>query len=223
MTQKPMVCVPIFQKNEKSIFKAVENAVNSGADVLELRIDAMEDPFSVDVKGIIKDIKHPVIATNRMKAEGGFFKGTEEERVKILVECAKYAEFVDIELQTAEEDLSKIIKASKSTIISYHDFKRTPSCSELLKVVRRELEIGDIAKFAVMPTSINDTLIVLEVLSQVKNTIGISMGNIGRYTRVVAPLFGSPITFASLDKESAPGQLDIKNTKNILNEIGDWR
>jgi 3-dehydroquinate dehydratase-1 len=218
-----MVCVPIFEKDEKSVFKSVENAVNSGADVLELRIDAMEDPLSVDVKGIIKDIEHPVIATNRMKAEGGLFKGTEEERVKILIGSAEYAEFVDIELQTEDKYLSKVIKASKSTIISYHDFKGTPSCSELLSVVRRELEIGDIAKFAVMPTSINDTLVVLEVLSQVENTIGISMGDIGKYTRVVAPLFGSPITFASLDKESAPGQMDIENTKHILNEIGNWR
>ncbi|SCG86146.1 type I 3-dehydroquinate dehydratase [Methanobacterium congolense] len=218
-----MVCVPIFEKDEKSVFKAVKNAVNSGADVLELRIDAMEDPLSVDVKGIIKDIKHPVIATNRMKAEGGLFKGTEEERVKILIGSAEYAEFVDIELQTEDKYLSKVIKASKSTIISYHDFKGTPPCSELLSVVRRELEIGDIAKFAVMPTSINDTLVVLEVLSQVENTIGISMGDIGKYTRVVAPLFGSPITFASLDKESAPGQMDIENTKHILNEIGNWR
>lgn len=218
-----MVCVPIFEKDEKSVFKAAKNAANNGADILELRIDAMEDPLSVDVKGIINDIEHPVIATNRMKAEGGFFKGTEEERVKILIESAEYAEFIDIELQTEDKYLSKVIKASKSTIISYHDFKGTPPCSELLNVVRRELEIGDIAKFAVMPTSINDTLVVLEVLSQVENTVGISMGDIGKYTRVVAPLFGSPITFASLDKESAPGQMDIKNTKHILNEIGNWR
>lgn len=218
-----MVCVPIFEKNEKAVFEAAENAVNNGADVIELRIDAMEDPLSEDVKGIIREIEHPVIATNRMKAEGGFFKGTEEERVKILIESAKYAEFVDIELQTDDKYLPKIIKASKSTIISYHDFKGTPPCSELLKVVKKELEIGDVAKFAVMPRSIKDTLVVLEVLSKVENTIGISMGDIGRYTRVVAPLFGSPITFASLDKESAPGQMDIKNTKHILNEIGDWR
>ena len=115
-----MVCVPLFEKDEKSVFKAAENAANSGADILELRIDAMEDPLSVDVKGIIKDIEYPVIATNRMKAEGGFFKGTEEERVKVLIESAEYAEFIDVELQTEDKYLSKVIKASKSTIISYH-------------------------------------------------------------------------------------------------------
>ena len=49
--------------------------------------------------------------------------------------------------------------------------------------------------------------------------MGIAMGDIGRYTRVVAPLFGSPITFASLDNISAPGQLDIQTTKNFLDKL----
>ena len=43
-----------------------------------------------------------------------------------------------------------------------------------------------------MPRNMQDTLTVLEVLSRVENTIGISMGDLGKYTRVVAPLFGSP-------------------------------
>ena len=71
-----------------------------------------------------------------------------------------------------------------------------------------------------MPQNISDTLIVLNVLSKVENTIGISMGDIGRYTRIIAPLFGSPITFASLDNKSAPGQLDIQTTKDILDKLG---
>jgi 3-dehydroquinate dehydratase-1 len=56
----------------------------------------------------------------------------------------------------------------------------------------------------------------------VDNTIGIAMGELGRYTRVVAPLFGSPITYASLTNESAPGQMDIENTKNIIHSLKNW-
>jgi 3-dehydroquinate dehydratase-1 len=70
-----------------------------------------------------------------------------------------------------------------------------------------------------MPRNIQDTLTVLEVLSRVSNTIGISMGDLGKYTRVVAPLFGSPLTFASVDVESAPGQLNINTTRNILKQL----
>ena len=74
-----------------------------------------------------------------------------------------------------------------------------------------------------MPQNISDTLVVLNVLSQVQDTIGIAMGDIGMYTRIIAPLFGSPITFASLNNKSAPGQLDIVNTKKFLDKLGNWR
>ncbi|WP_394295788.1 type I 3-dehydroquinate dehydratase [Methanobacterium paludis] len=222
MPEKPMICVPILEKNSESVIKSANNAIKMGADILEFRIDGLDDPDPDEIKGLIKDINYPFIATNRTSKEGGSFDGSEEERIEILFEAAKYADFVDIELKTDENYRSKIIKVSKATIISYHDFKKTPSVTELLDIVKRESEIGDISKFAVMPENIQDTLVVLEVLSRVQNTIGISMGNIGKYTRVIAPLFGSPITFASLDKKSAPGQLDVTNTRNILDKLGNW-
>ncbi|MGZ7160712.1 MAG: type I 3-dehydroquinate dehydratase, partial [Methanobacterium sp.] len=132
---------------------------------------------------------------------------------------APNVDIVDIELQTDEEFRQKVINASKSTIVSYHNFKNTPSSNELLDIVKMEQEIGNIAKFAVMPEDYKDTLTVLKVLSEVQNTIGIAMGDMGRYTRLVAPVFGSPITYASIDKESALGQLDVQTTKEILRKL----
>ena len=219
MFKKTRVCAPIVENSPKSVLYSAKKAIELGADILELRIDMLEDPNPDDVKQLIKDINYPVIATNRMQNEGGFFDGSEKERVSILINAAPYADIVDIELQTDEKLRSKVIMASKSTIISYHDFKKTPSFEEILKLVKIEKEIGDIAKFAVMPRSTKDTLTVLKVLSEVQNTIGIAMGELGKYTRVVAPIFGSPITFASIDKESAPGQLDIETTKSILRKL----
>ena len=71
-----------------------------------------------------------------------------------------------------------------------------------------------------MPHNIEDTLKVFQVLLQVEDTIGISMGEIGSYTRVIAGLFGSPITYASLNEGSAPGQLDLQSTKLFLDKFG---
>lgn len=223
MPIKPLVCVPIIQKDMNSALRSANSAKKRGADILEFRIDALEDPNSEKIKKLIDEVDYRFIATNRMQQEGGFFKGSESERTDILVEVAEQVDFVDIELQTDPEYRSKVINASKSSIISFHDFEKTPGVEELLDVVEKEKEVGDIAKFAVMPQNIQDTLIVLEVLSQVQNTIGISMGEMGRYTRVVAPLFGSPLTFASSDLKSAPGQLDIKTTRKFLDQFGNWR
>lgn len=219
MFDKTLICVPIFEKNYESVIQSAENSIEAGADIIEFRIDAMNHPNPDDVVNIIKDINHPLIATNRRIDEGGFFRGSESERMEILLEASKHADIIDIELETDPYQMSKIIKASKSTIISFHDFEKTPNIDVLLEVVSRERKLGDIAKFAVMPNNISDTVVVLNVLSQVENTIGISMGDLGRYTRIVAPLFGSPITFASLDSKSAPGQLDIQSTKYLLDKL----
>jgi 3-dehydroquinate dehydratase I len=219
LTLETLICVPILNETVSGIHESINKAIIKGADLVELRIDAMKDPDPQELALVIEEIAHPLIATNRMKEEGGFYEGSESERMEILLKAAKYADYVDIELQTEDKYRSKIIKASKSVIVSYHNFQNTPSVQELLKIVRSELELGDLAKFAVMPSSIQDTLRVLEVLSQVDDTIGIAMGELGRYTRVVAPLFGSPITYSSLTSESAPGQMDIENTKNILHTL----
>ena len=219
MSVKPLICVPILGKSIDSALKSSNKAIKLGADILELRIDTLDNPDSDKILKLIDNLDHRFIATNRMCKEGGFFKGSELERTEILVEVAESVDFVDIELQTHVKYRSKVIKSSPSCIISYHDFKKTPNMSELLNVVEKEKDLGDIAKFAVMPRNIQDTLTVLEVLSRVSNTIGISMGDLGKYTRVVAPLFGSPLTFASVDVESAPGQLNINTTRNILKQL----
>ena len=219
MYDKTKICVPIFEKTYQTVIQVAKNSFEAGADLVEFRIDAMDHPNPDDVLNIIKDINQPLIATNRKIDEGGFFKGSESERTEILLTAAKHAAIIDIELGTDLDHMNKVIKASKSTIISYHDFKKTPPFDFLLDVVNREKRLGDIAKFAVMPKNISDTLVVLNVLSRVEKTVGIAMGDIGRYTRVVAPLFGSPITFASLDNISAPGQLDIQTTKNFLDKL----
>lgn len=219
MTSKPLICVPIFQKDREKVLKVANEAVKLGTDLLELRIDFLLDPDPQKVIHLLEEINFPLIATNRMREEGGYFRGSEAERTDILLETAPYVDFIDIELRTEDKYRSKVINASKSSIISYHDFQSTPPIKELQRIVTEEKKLGKIAKFAVMPNNMQDTLNVLEVVNHSENTIGISMGEMGRYTRILASLFGSPITYASLDGGSAPGQLNIRETKEIIDKL----
>ncbi|WP_425438279.1 type I 3-dehydroquinate dehydratase [Methanobacterium alcaliphilum] len=219
MSDNPKICVPIFEKSIENALKVSKSCIKKGADILELRIDAIQNPTPENIKKLVGEINFPLIVTNRTLKEGGFFKGTEEERINILISASSKAEYVDIELQTDEENLSRILELNTKTIVSFHDFEKTPPQSELLNIVKHEKEIGDIAKFAVMPLKIEDTLSVLNILSQEDNTVGISMGEIGKYTRLVAPLFGSPFTFASAGSKTAPGQLDLESTRFILDKL----
>ncbi len=216
---KTRICVPILEKTYESALESSKSSVAAGADLLELRLDFIENSNPDGVKNLIQEIDFPLIATNRRREENGLFKGSETDRIEILLEAAKVAEVVDIELGTDLDYLNKIVKTSNLSIISYHDFEKTPDKDFLLEIVNKELELGDMAKFAVMPKTMADTVIVLNVLSEVENTVGISMGDMGAYTRVVAPLFGSPLTFASYENSSAPGQLNIDTTRDFINKL----
>ena len=44
-----MICVPIFEKNYDSVFKLLKILLNAGADLLEFRIDIMDNPNPDDV------------------------------------------------------------------------------------------------------------------------------------------------------------------------------
>ncbi len=216
---KHKICAPVFEKTVDDAFKSAKICIESGADLLEIRIDALKSPTPKMAINLIKEIDFPIIATNRIATEGGFFTGSERERIEILLASAKEAEYVDIELNCREDLRSQVIESAACSIISFHDFEKTPSLKELLEIVKKEKEIGDISKFAVTPQSISDTITVLDVLSEYPETVAISMGEMGKYTRVVGPLLGAPFTFASAGATTAPGQLDLKSTRFILDKL----
>ncbi len=211
------IAIPIFQKKKEDIIRVANECIIKGADILELRIDGMENPNPKTVKEIIEEINFPTIATNRTTREGGSFKGSDKDRIAILRECADVADFVDVELQTNRKLIESITETGVKTIISYHNFKMTPDLDFLIDIVNQEKELGDIAKIAVMPNNLEDTLTVLAILSHFDDTVAISMGELGSYTRVIASKFNAPFTFAVVNDTTAPGQIDIDTMKVLLN------
>lgn len=217
MYSQTKIAIPIFQNTKEAVIAVAEDCIDKGADVLEFRIDALDNPNSKEIKEIIEEINFPMIATNRIASEGGSFKGSEEERVNLLLECIDLVDYVDIELQSDDKYISLLNEGSAKTIISYHDFEKTPNLDEIYYIVEKEKELGDIAKVAFMPKVLDDTLKVLAILSHYSNTIAISMSDLGSYTRVMASKFNSPITFAAGTDVTAPGQIDIETMKSLLN------
>ncbi|MDR0912047.1 MAG: type I 3-dehydroquinate dehydratase [Methanobrevibacter sp.] len=211
------IAIPIFKKKKEDILRLASDYIDKGVDILELRIDAMNNPKPNEVKSIIENIGFPTIATNRIKTEGGHFNGSEDERIAILEKCGEVCEYVDVELATNRKLIDSIVETGVKTIISYHDFNKTPNIDDMLDIVKKEMKIGDIAKIAVMPQSLEDTINILAILSRCKNTIAISMGDMGSYTRVIASKFNAPITFAASDDVTAPGQIDFETMKQVMN------
>ena len=217
MYSQTKIAIPIFEKKCEEVIEVAKDCIDKGADIIEFRIDALENPDIAEIKNTIEEINFPTIATNRINTEGGSFKGTEDERFNILYECCDVANYVDIELQSDDEYINKIHDTGVKTIVSYHDFEKTPDLNEIMYIVEKEHELGDIAKVEFMPQDLEDTLTILAVLSHCENTIAISMGDLGSYTRVMASKFDSPITFAAGRDATAPGQIDIETMKALLN------
>lgn len=215
-----------FPSNRSVVASISKNPINTsirakelGANILELRIDLIsENPHRILKE--LKELGLPIIITNRMKKEGGAWSGSEEERIHELMSLIPYADAVDIELCAEKKDLviNEARRAGKKVIISTHDFQNTPDSETMTGFIRESFEKGaDIAKLAVMPHSLDDVLRLLDVtLHSSGQVCAIAMGEIGKHSRVMAPLYGSVMTYGYVDIPVAPGQLRVDELRKML-------
>ncbi|MFU8767666.1 MAG: type I 3-dehydroquinate dehydratase, partial [Candidatus Methanoperedens sp.] len=128
-----------------------------------------------------------------------------------------------IELCAKDRDMvvKEAKKSGKTLIISTHDFRKTPETGVMKGVLDESFAAGaDIAKLAVMPGSFDDALRLLDVTLHAKSAVcTIAMGDIGKHSRVVAPIYGSVMTYGSVGTATAPGQLRVDELKKIFKLI----
>ena len=191
-----------------------------GADLVEIRLDLICGDPRDEIKSLRKATRLPIIATNRMIQEGGKFCGDEEERISLLAEAAEWADIVDVEFRAKGRD-SLMGRVDKPFIVSYHDFKGMPSYEELKRLRDEMFKAGsNIAKIAVTPQRLSDCLSLIELLLETKMHICLmGMGPLGRHLRVMAPIYGSVLTYGYIDDETAPGQISVKDLKAVLDML----
>ncbi|MEZ5314961.1 MAG: type I 3-dehydroquinate dehydratase [Chlamydiales bacterium] len=91
-------------------------------------------------------------------------------------------------------------------ICSYHDQERTPDLEHLYKKIKAYK--ADYYKIVTYARSTSDSLRMLELMKKT-GVIGLCMGEMGKITRILAPIFGAPWNYAplSLSQVTADGQL----------------
>ena len=110
-------------------------------------------------------------------------------------------------------------------VASHHNFEATDSAERLLATFTAMSEAGaDVAKVAMMPQTPADVLRLLEATSTADASspapvLGISMGPLGRTSRIMGADFGSCATFAQIGQASAPGQIDAVVLAEILDRV----
>jgi 3-dehydroquinate dehydratase-1 len=197
-------------------------AVRLGADMIEVRVDlASEDPQILLEK--VFRLGKPIIVTIRPTWEGGSFRGDDAERLELFRKLIPMAGYIDVELRArnADDIISLTEGSGVMAIVSYHDFEKTPSRGEMLDIISRCLEKGDVAKLAVMPAGLGDVLRLLEVtLSSRRPVCTMAMGDIGAHSRIVAPVYGSAFSYGHAGKPLAPGQMRVDKIIEGLRLLG---
>jgi 3-dehydroquinate dehydratase-1 len=206
-----------------------------GVDLIEWRLDAFIRKHSrataIDSLGMLaSQPRHKVVVTNRPVREGGAFEGSEEERIDILRRAAEAgADWVDVEDDVRQDYLERIQSTNARVLLSHHDFSSTPDRRSLRQLVERMAQKGAGAlKITTYAGADEDNLRVLELIPFGRREFGIEviafcMGPLGRWSRFVCLLLGSPWTYVQLPEQpaAAPGQFTAAQMRALL-KAGGW-
>jgi 3-dehydroquinate dehydratase/shikimate dehydrogenase len=200
-----------------------QNLAADNISLVELRLDFLRrEP---DIYRLIPNRPTAIIVTARRTQDGGLWRDTEEKRLQLLRSAiAATPEFVDLEVDIAD----KIPPFGQTRrIISYHNQEETP---ENLEALYREMLTKSpyFIKIAVNPKTVDDIFrfvtFVREKNRKAKQlgdkgvrVIGISMGEMGKATRILAKKFEMPYTYATFSKDRmiAPGMLVYKELLDL--------
>ncbi|TJX15617.1 type I 3-dehydroquinate dehydratase [Tissierella creatinini] len=236
----PKIIVPIVENTSEDIIKKALSLKGMGFDIVEWRVDFYEDPLNLpEIIDILRKLRYeldtrPLIFTFRSKSEGGEKTISDKEYTALNKAAAEsgYADIVDVEIfmneDVAKENIKNIHKAGVLVIGSNHDFNKTPDKDEIVSRLRKMQEMdADIPKIAVMPNSEEDVLTLLSATNEMhtkyadRPIITMAMGPLGVISRLSGELFGSSMTFGSVGRVSAPGQVPVEELKQALQIVHD--
>ena len=217
---KYKTCVSIGETNPKKLKTSLKKALEK-SDIAEVRFDYLKKS---DIPIVLEDIKKNLsrcVCTLRPKSEGGLFIGKEDERKSILRLLAEYNPFLlDVEFNTIQKD-KKLVRYLKKTkcriLVSWHDFKKTPSDSQLKNKFNKMRKFSNMVKIVTVAKNVSDAsrlLSLYSIRSEIK-IIAFCMGDPGKFSRILCLHLGSPFTYVSLGKAIAPGQFSVDEIKSL--------
>lgn len=230
-----LVCTPLTGRATAELKAELGAILPKSPDLIEWRVDYFEAIADMDqVLAAAAELRRlagsrPIVFTRRAVHEGGEAIDLDEDRVVELYAalCASGdIDAIDYELSQPEHHRQRLRAVSQahgvSLIVSFHDFKGTPSLEDMLGIlVRAAQQDADVAKLAVMPQAPADVLRLLGATLQASERLAIplitmSMGSLGAMTRVCGWQYGSSVSFAVGRSVSAPGQIPIDRLREAM-------
>jgi 3-dehydroquinate dehydratase type I len=223
---------------EEASEQAAEIRESADVDMAEFRLDYLAPELSnAEVVALVGRVStalmgKPLLVTFRSKGEGGKRElGDTEyfELYRAILEGGS-ADLIDIEMMKPEWQVVDVIRMARrkgvAVILSNHEFEATPSHDVILGRLLRQQRLGaDILKIATMPESPADVITLMSASVAMKTLhprtplLTMAMGALGIATRLTGELTGAALTYASVGAASAPGQLEAKSVKQVLEII----
>ncbi|VLJ22858.1 3-dehydroquinate dehydratase, (3-dehydroquinase) (type I DHQase) [Streptococcus pneumoniae] len=193
------------------------------ADIIEWRADYLPKEAILQVAPAIfeKFAGRELVFTLRTRSEGGEIDPSPEEYIHLIKEVAQFyqPDYIDFEYYSYKDVFEEMLDFP-NLVLSYHNFQETP---ENMMEILSELTILNpkLVKVAVMAHTEQDVLDLMnytrgfKTLNPEQEYVTISMGKVGKVSRITADVTGSSWSFASLDEVSAPGQISLASMKKI--------
>lgn len=194
------------------------------ADIIEWRADYLPAEEIVTVAPTIFELfsNYEVLFTLRTTREGGLLDLTDERYIGLIKAVARQyqPDYIDFEYFSHKESFNDLLDFP-NLVLSYHNFSETPA--HIMEIFSELTALSPkVVKIAVMPKSQQDVLDMMNYTRGFKSLhpeqdyAVMSMGKLGRITRLSGDFMGSSWSFASLEDASAPGQIPLVQLRNIL-------
>ena len=190
-------------------------------DLFELRLDRLAGVVGrVETK--LPKLRAPLIITARHPNEGGSGKLSLRQRRALLSRFLTHADYLDVELRSARA-LRALLAIAKTKnvrrIISFHDFKSTPSARLLVAKAHNAKALhADIFKVATRTDTPTELGRLLEFITNRVNVrlAVMGIGRLGAISRVLLARAGSVLIYASLGPVTdVEGQLSLEQLRAL--------
>jgi 3-dehydroquinate dehydratase/shikimate dehydrogenase len=207
-----MICISIAQESRRLALADMLNA-SGQCDVLEVRLDRFTK--APEIGELLANKPKPVIMSCRRQQDGGYWKGTEADRIALLRQCViSKADYVEIELDIADQ-IRKFPPAKR--VITYTNLSETPP--DIAKTYEEaQKKSPDVIKLTTLARTVEEAWPLVQILAKQREpTVVVGLGKPGVMLNVLGKKLGAPWTYAALEKgmEAYPGQ----PTARDLNEV----
>jgi len=225
---RPRICVSVKADSVSRVSRAIMVSERLGASLVELRLDHADGKQYDAVLKTVESSRVGCVATIRPSWDGGAYRGGEGERLR-LFEKALEAPFTYVDVEQKSRILDGVSRlASKrgvGLILSRHEWAGTPDVKNLSRMLsammRRRADIYKIVTMVRSPVDEANLLFFLRNTGRGR-VVCLGMGDEGFATRILAPLLGGFMTYASYDESLAPGQATLRRMVSIYRRMGVW-